>query len=332
MVGGGVAGLAAAHTLRRAGLRVLLLEARDRLGGRVASTKLRAAEPEGDSGSSAAAGQEVVVEAGASWIHRGGGDERHVIGQLAAAQELATHPTDWEEMWVFDDSGWLEDSVTEEAEAAVGALIRKTQEGHAALLEQRRGAGQERADTSLGAALDAALLPWQELTPAERWGLQSEIVDDYAAELSQLSSLHWDADDEYSGTDLLVPGGYDRVFRSILPDADGLSAPPTTLRLNAAVSRIERTESDATVTHSAADGSAPTATTTAADVAIVSLPLGVLKAGRVEFIPPLPSEKREAIEHLGVGLLNKVFVWFEQVNNRHFLRFFESFVVTLPPF
>ena len=108
-------------------------------------------------------------------------------------------------------------------------------------------------------------------------------------------------------------------------------APFCLLRLNAAVSRIERTDSGAIITHAADDGSAPTATTTTADVAIVSLPLGVLKAGRVEFIPPLPSEKREAIEHLGVGLLNKVFVWFEQVNNRHFLRFFDTFVVTLPP-
>jgi hypothetical protein len=34
---------------------------------------------------------------------------------------------------------------------------------------------------------------WANLTP---FALQSNIVDDYAAELSELSALHWDADDE----------------------------------------------------------------------------------------------------------------------------------------
>ena len=46
-----------------------------------------------------------------------------------------------------------------------------------------------------------------------------------------------------------------------------------------------------------------------ASCVVMSLPLGVLKSGAVEFCPPLPSAKQEAIERLGVGLLNKCFVW-----------------------
>ncbi|HEX7448803.1 MAG TPA: FAD-dependent oxidoreductase, partial [Pirellulales bacterium] len=44
----------------------------------------------------------------------------------------------------------------------------------------------------------------------------------------------------------------------------------------------------------------------AADRAIVTLPLGVLKAGQVEFSPALPPKKLAAIERLGMGLMNKV--------------------------
>lgn len=42
VVGGGLAGLVAARNLRRAGRRVVLLEARDRLGGRVFARELAA--------------------------------------------------------------------------------------------------------------------------------------------------------------------------------------------------------------------------------------------------------------------------------------------------
>jgi Flavin containing amine oxidoreductase len=43
-----------------------------------------------------------------------------------------------------------------------------------------------------------------------------------------------------------------------------------------------------------------------AKYALVTIPLGVLKKGSVEFAPPLPKRKQEAIEHLGFGTLNKV--------------------------
>ena len=52
-----------------------------------------------------------------------------------------------------------------------------------------------------------------------------------------------------------------------------------------------------------------TATYTA-DRAIVTLPLGVLKAGDVRFTPALPGRKRKAIAALGMGVLNKCYLRF----------------------
>lgn len=43
-----------------------------------------------------------------------------------------------------------------------------------------------------------------------------------------------------------------------------------------------------------------------ADAAVVTVPLGVLKRGRVAFSPPLTERKRATIGRLGFGVLNKV--------------------------
>ena len=55
-----------------------------------------------------------------------------------------------------------------------------------------------------------------------------------------------------------------------------------------------------------------------ADAVVCTLPLGVLKLppnkpGHVRFVPPLPIEKRKAIEQLGCGLLNKCAISFPNV-------------------
>jgi len=47
-----------------------------------------------------------------------------------------------------------------------------------------------------------------------------------------------------------------------------------------------------------------------ADTVIMTMPLGVLKGGAVEFSPPLPPRKQSAIDRLGFGALNKVLLLF----------------------
>nr|DAD41099.1 TPA_asm: hypothetical protein HUJ06_015422 [Nelumbo nucifera] len=46
------------------------------------------------------------------------------------------------------------------------------------------------------------------------------------------------------------------------------------------------------------------------DMVLCTVPLGVLKRGSIEFVPELPQPKKEAIQRLGFGLLNKVAMLF----------------------
>ncbi|EFN59192.1 hypothetical protein CHLNCDRAFT_50047 [Chlorella variabilis] len=74
VVGAGMAGIAAARTLAEAGLRVLVLEGRDRAGGRLASIQVLGG----------------FVDAGAMWIHEG--QPGNALYDLALGMGLAVSP------------------------------------------------------------------------------------------------------------------------------------------------------------------------------------------------------------------------------------------------
>ncbi|MCM6778937.1 FAD-dependent oxidoreductase [Nocardia sp. CDC159] len=74
VVGAGMSGLAAAKRLREAGRRALVVEARDRAGGRVVNTPTRGG---------------ATIDGGAEFI----GPTQHRIAALAAEYGVATLPT-----------------------------------------------------------------------------------------------------------------------------------------------------------------------------------------------------------------------------------------------
>jgi polyamine oxidase len=62
------------------------------------------------------------------------------------------------------------------------------------------------------------------------------------------------------------------------------------------------------------DGTTTTATTRAlrARTVLVTVPLGVLKSGTIDFVPPLPEEKLAAIAAMGYGTMNKcILSWYD---------------------
>ncbi len=101
----------------------------------------------------------------------------------------------------------------------------------------------------------------------------------------------------------MVVGGYQTVPRGLM-----LCPTPLNVRRQSPVKKItySRGDSSQKARIECDDGYS-----IEADYVVSSIPLGVLKHGSVEFSPPLPAWKSDAINRLGFGVLNKVILVYE---------------------
>lgn len=259
VIGAGMAGLAAAQRLQTAGAQVTVLEARNRIGGRVYTDHTLAEHP---------------VELGAEYIH---GDRVITWKLLAAAGINKTAP-------VFADDRHF-------AVYTQDRLIRHPQmldlEGWALIERLENAARPPRTDVRLSDWLGGTVPTWVNHT----------IAPDYAADLDQLGLLGY-LEATYDGEgegDFRILEGYSRFVAWM---AQGLD-----IRLNHPVTRITYGVDGVRITtHDA---------TFHADTVVITLPLGVLKTGDVVFDPPLPAAKRDAIDRLGAGSVNKIILKFD---------------------
>jgi polyamine oxidase len=86
IIGAGISGIAAARLLKAKGYNVLILEARNRIGGRVWTDNSLG----------------MPLDLGASWIH---GITNNPIKQLADQFDIKTLPTNYEARQIFDRNG-----------------------------------------------------------------------------------------------------------------------------------------------------------------------------------------------------------------------------------
>lgn len=266
IVGGGIAGLAANRELQSAGFSTVLIEARQRIGGRLCTD---------DNG----------FDLGASWIH---GKRGNPLMELVKSTDAQIFPFDYENMWRFSSKGELSDHED-----------RKIDSGFARL-EKSIASAQERA--SGGTALSTPVERFISTLAAEekknlRYAVNTTITHEYAADPEKLSLRFFDHGAEQEGGDLLLPQGYSRLLEVL--------GRPDEMFLGHVVEDVITTQREATIITNRARISG--------DAVIVTLPLGVLKAGGVSFSPALPGAHQEAIKRLGFGTLNKLFLEFPQV-------------------
>ncbi len=272
VLGAGMAGLAAARDLVASGFQVTVLEARERVGGRVWTDRSLGSP----------------VDMGASWIE---GTKENPIAALAKECKARTFDTDEGDVDLRDYDG------SRVPEAQVEQIEKDGEELMEALFEAAEEADKGR---SLQEGLDE-LLEDEELDPLERralaWVIQNEIVCDVAAETSQISLKGYGDDDAFDGPSVVFPEGYDQLPRHV---ARGLD-----VRQGHRVKHVDHGKDGVTVETNRG--------TFQGDAVVVALPLGVLRANTVTFSPPLPEEKRRAVERLRMGLLDKVVLAFPRV-------------------
>jgi polyamine oxidase len=304
VVGAGAAGLSAARQLTADGFATTVLEARDRIGGRAwTSDELG-----------------VPVDLGASWIH---GTEGNPLTELAEAAGVEMVTTRLASFGTYD-AGRLLDPGTDSRlfeyyQAVLDAASAGPADPNVSVAEAIAAAADSiAAPDSLEPALAARYLDWI---------VGLELGLNNATDPSDLAVKATDEDFDLDGRWVQLRQGYRALLDPVAAALD--------VRLGDPVEEIAADQDGVTVRTQRSSH--------LAGWAVVTLPLGVLKAGDVVFKPQLPDGHRQAIGRLGMGSFLKVAMrfpartwpddvdWFGGLGERTFLEFDDLDRVTGEP-
>ena len=276
VVGAGVAGLTAANALTTAGVECVVVEARDRIGGR-----LHTVEVDGH-----------PADLGGAWIHHP--DDGNVLADWV---DFASVP------WIVDPTG------TRFTGADLG-------EGRQLTDEELEGTGygvfdpvseQVRTqldggadDRSAAEAIDAYLadaVPASAERDRLRQLMASMVESDGAGPLDDISARWSLTEDMFVGdvVDNVPSDGYRSVLAAL--------AAGSTIHLDRPVRRIEQARRRHRLGRRVEESGSHV---------IVTTSLGVLKHSGIEFVPPLPPERQAIIDRTGFGNLEKVVLAFAE--------------------
>ena len=272
VIGAGMAGLSAARRLVTNGYRVIVVEARDRPGGRMWTDYSLG----------------TAVDLGAAWIH--GDSSSNPLMKMVAKYGLSTTATEWDEAWLFDIGyGEIEDE-------SYDAIWRKSESIIDRLYELQSTASSKHSVADALAPILKRLSGDPIVKRGIEWRLASQIEVEYATNFDQLALKHWDMDEQFGGDDVIVSGGFQKIVE---PLSDGLD-----IRYGHVVDKVSFDGSGVKV--------ATSQDVIEADRAVVTLPLGVLQQERVQFEPQLPDDKRGSIGRLEMGVMNKIALRFSK--------------------
>jgi monoamine oxidase len=272
IVGAGAAGLSAARALSNAGRTVIVLEARDRIGGRVYTRE--------------DAGLPVPVEQGGEFIH-GTADVSFAL--LRAANTVAIDTADASFMYEDGELRQGEDPFAIVERVMSQAKDLTTDVSVEAFLQQLTGTAAD--------------------VERQRRNVRM-IVEGFDAADPRLASTRALAD-EWNGGDggqtsrqFRPLGGYEKVLRAL---HGALDPARVQLRLATPVHAVRRGHDGV---HVDARSSSGGPLDVHARTAIVTLPVGVLQANAVRFEPELPKPKRDALAQLVMGPVVKLALHF----------------------
>ncbi|WP_417684168.1 flavin monoamine oxidase family protein [Roseibium sp.] len=209
VIGAGISGLATARTLADAGWDVTILEARDRIGGRIDTFR--------------SFGQ--VLERGANWIHGINGNPITALARKAGANFART---DYDSLIGFGPDGRvLTDTALVDAEDTYAELLER--------IDETYDANDDRPLVRAITLLERDFLD----DPLLRAIAAADTEADTGGRLEDLSAHALDEDDAFGGPDVILLQGYDQITQLL---AHGLA-----VRLGEPVLEIRHDDVKATV-------------------------------------------------------------------------------------
>ncbi|WP_367606975.1 FAD-dependent oxidoreductase [Legionella sp. W05-934-2] len=277
VIGAGIAGLTAAEKLIDANQDVLLLESRDRIGGRI-DTNYSWGEP---------------IELGASWLH---GSEVNPAKHLFRPNQLVTNS-----YHVDDSDGMLGDFALYDQKGQKIAS-HEISEFKSLIKDFLHSMETTNPELDFDMAFNNYAIS-QKLSDRQEALLYYALQNIYTYEYAEsLKKLGFASEEPYinttcDGKNALVVGG----FVTILEE----KSKKIPILFHQGVRRIDYSGN---VIHVDTDKGH-----FQAKKVLITVPLGVLKANKIQFSPNLPIEKQQAIRQLEMGIYDKLYLKFDHV-------------------
>ncbi|MCO5608400.1 hypothetical protein L7F22_062609 [Adiantum nelumboides] len=286
VIGAGMAGLSAAQALQTWSCKVTVLESRERLGGRIYTDYTNG----------------FPVDMGASWLH--GVCKRNPLARLISQLGLRLYRTSGDNSVLYDHDLESYALFDMDGHQVPLEMVVDVGEKFETLLEEAKKLRDEyEDDMSVSKAFSLVLKKRPELRLE---GVAQKVLQWYicrmegwfAADADKISLHCCDEEELLEGGHGLMISGYSPVISAL---AKGLD-----IRMNHRVKRIVR-KLGAVQVHTE-DGKV-----FKGDAAVITVPLGVLKANLIKFEPKLPEWKEAAISDLATGNENKIALFFDSV-------------------
>jgi polyamine oxidase len=289
IIGAGMAGLTAANALINGGMDCVVLEGRDRIGGRLHTV---------DVGGS-------MIDLGGSWIHSPVGNPMSAFARQAGVLQTPADPQfDLATLMVWDT---LKRSRLLPSDVALAVLDDQKFTNQSPSLLAALG-----PQASLKDAIELYLDRAQPSGDARRYAEFTIRILTETFESGPWEKIGFDnyvnaPIETYNGSEVgdFPVGGYVRLVNAM---ANGV---PMDVRLQHEVTRVIYGAGGVSVDVIDHGSGSPVARSFRGSHVLVTVPLGVLKAGAIAFDPPLPAEKTSAIERVGFGTFEKVAMHFD---------------------
>lgn len=269
-------------TLKSKGINnFVILEAKDHIGGRSYTTMENFD------------GQLIPVDHGSMWIHGGAANPINDIAKLA---NIGTKTSTFnEKIYKANNAGPVPSSQVNS--------IYNNRYDNGFMPYQAKLQDSTNADEPLRNSANKYMNTFADGLEKDvlKYMMNSYIELDYTGTMEELSLWWWDMDLNLDGEDqddFLLPDGYG-------PLVDAYAAPiRNKVQTQKVVTKINYQQSMVQVLCGAE--------VFLAQKVIITVPLGVLKSGSITFEPILPSNQRRSINRIGMGSVNKVFMFWSK--------------------